>query len=194
MALSAESTGRVGAATHSVDLDTLDSVRYKMRSFLVGSKSCPTVKDSSIRLDVPKAPSTGCVNLVGAATHIPAYRLFETKRYDGPLGPLGPLGRSVVTLGWSWSVSGCLCRSQSVSVGRSRSVGLGRSVSFGRSRSLGLGRSVSDGRARSSRSVLVGRSWSVRLDRSVLVHRSLSVFVGLSWAVGPDRSVLVGRS
>ena len=112
MALSAESTGRVGAATHSVDLDTLDSVRYKMRSFLVGSKSCPTVKDSSIRLDVPKAPSTGCVNLVGAATHIPAYRLFETKRYDGPLGPLGPLGpkeQSTGCLGAAAQAQCCIC-------------------------------------------------------------------------------------
>ena len=83
-------------ASISVDLDTLDSVRYKMRSFLVGS---PTVKDSSIRLDVPKAPSTGCVNLVGAATHIPAYRLFETKTYDGPLGTPVPKASSTGCLG-----------------------------------------------------------------------------------------------
>ena len=64
-------------ASISVDLDTLDSVRYKMRSFLVGE---PT------KTNVPKAPSTGCVNLVSAATHIPAYRLFETKKYNGTLG------------------------------------------------------------------------------------------------------------
>ena len=65
-------------ASISVDLDTLDSVRYKMRSFLVGE---PT------KTNVPKAPSTG---YVGAATHIPAYRLFETKKYNGTLGPLVP--------------------------------------------------------------------------------------------------------
>ncbi len=86
----APSFGRVGAATHSVDLDTLDNVTYKMRSFLVGS---PTKTNNSIQLDVPKAPSPGCV---GAAAHyIPAYRLFETKKYDGPLGPLGPLDTPV---------------------------------------------------------------------------------------------------
>ena len=86
-------------ASISVDLDTLDSVRYKMRSFLVGSPTASlaetpnhlTVAGGRTRLNPqPKAPSTGCVNLVSAATHIPAYRLFETKKYNGPLGPLGP--------------------------------------------------------------------------------------------------------
>ena len=67
----------------SLDLDTMEEVRYKMRSFLVGE---PT------KTNVLKAPSTGCVNLVSAATHIPAYRLFETKRYNGTLGPPGTPG------------------------------------------------------------------------------------------------------
>ena len=76
MALSAESTGRVGAATHSVDLDTLEEVRYKMRSFLVGD---PT------KTNVPKAPSSRREGF--RPLYIPAYRLFETKRYDGPKAP-----------------------------------------------------------------------------------------------------------
>ena len=93
-------------ASISVDLDTLDSVRYKMRSFLVGS---PTVEDNSIQLDVPKAPSTGCV---GAVTHIPAYRLFETKKYNGPLGTLGPLVPSAPStgcLGAAAQAQCCIC-------------------------------------------------------------------------------------
>ena len=72
-------------ASISVDLDTLDSVRYKMRSFLVGS---PTVEDNSIQLDVPKEPSS---RRESGPLYIPAYRLFETKKYNGPLGPLGTL-------------------------------------------------------------------------------------------------------
>ena len=68
----------------SVDLDTLDSVRYKMRSFLVGE---PTKTNNSIQLNVPKEPSTDDVNLMSAATYIPAYRLFETKRYNVPKAP-----------------------------------------------------------------------------------------------------------
>ena len=66
-------------ASISVDLDTLDSVRYKMRSFLVGS---PTVEDNSIQLDVPKEPSS---RRESGPLYIPAYRLFETKKYNGPL-------------------------------------------------------------------------------------------------------------
>jgi hypothetical protein len=93
----APSSGRVnlvGAATHSVDLDTLDSVRYKMRSFLVGEPLKKASRGGATpQTNAPKAPSPG---RVGAAAHyIPAYRLFETKRYDGPLGPLGPLGTPV---------------------------------------------------------------------------------------------------
>ena len=69
-------------ASISVDLDTLEEVRYKMRSFLVGE---PT------KTNVPKAPSS---RREGADTveplYIPAYRLFETKRYDGPLVPKAP--------------------------------------------------------------------------------------------------------
>ena len=88
----APSSDRVGAATHSVDLDTLDSVRYKMRSFLVGEPDGLESEEGTIPDhltvvggSVPQ-PSTG---RVGAVTHtyIPAYRLFETKRYDGPKAP-----------------------------------------------------------------------------------------------------------
>lgn len=85
----------------SVDLDTLDDVRYKTRSFLVGE---PTIENNSIQLDVSKEPYTDHITVVGgrtrlnpqpstarvgAATYIPAYRLFETKKYNGPLDPLG---------------------------------------------------------------------------------------------------------
>jgi hypothetical protein len=82
----------------SVDLDTLEEVRYKMRSFLVGE---PTKTNNSIQLNVPKAPSTDDVNLMSAATYIPAYRLFETKRYNGPLGPLGPSTDQLTVAGGS---------------------------------------------------------------------------------------------
>ena len=69
----------------NVDLDTLDSVRYKMRSFLVGEPDDnPNNNHTSIQLSVPKAPSTGRVGSGAHIAHIPAYRLFETKRYDGP--------------------------------------------------------------------------------------------------------------
>lgn len=77
------SSGRVGAATHSVDLDTLDSVRYKMRSFLVGEPTKTPEAPSSRREGADKIYTV-------EPLYIPAYRLFETKRYDGPLGPLGP--------------------------------------------------------------------------------------------------------
>lgn len=82
MELSADSTGHVGAATHSVDLDTLDSVRYKMRSFLVGSPTIERPDHLTVVKGQNHQPSNG---RVGAAAHyIPAYRLFETKKYDGP--------------------------------------------------------------------------------------------------------------
>lgn len=80
----APSSGRVGAATHSVDLDTLDSVRYKMRSFLVGSPTIKTPDHLTVIGGLNPQPSTGHV---GAVSYIPAYRLFETKRYDGPKEP-----------------------------------------------------------------------------------------------------------
>lgn len=83
------SSGRVnlvGAATHSVDLDTLDNVRYKMRSFLVGE---PLKKASqggaTPQTNVPKAPSPDYIS--AAAHYIPAYRLFETKKYTVPKAP-----------------------------------------------------------------------------------------------------------
>ena len=65
----------------SVDLDTMEEVRYKMRSFLVGS---PTARLASLAslAETPDHLTT---------THIPAYRLFETKKYNGTLGPPGPL-------------------------------------------------------------------------------------------------------
>jgi hypothetical protein len=66
----------------SVDLDTFDSVRYKMRSFLVGEPTKTPEAPSSRREGVDKIYTVEPI-------YIPAYRLFETKRYDGPLGPLG---------------------------------------------------------------------------------------------------------
>ena len=76
----------------SVDLDTLEEVRYKMRSFLVGEPTKTNVSKapSSRREGADKIYTVEPLNLV----YIPAYRLFETKRYNGPLGPLGPLGPS----------------------------------------------------------------------------------------------------
>ena len=93
-------------ASISVDLDTLEEVRYKMRSFLVGSPTASlaslaetpdhlTVAEGRTRFNPqPKAPSSrreGAdkiytvepLNLV----YIPAYRLFETKRYNVPKAP-----------------------------------------------------------------------------------------------------------
>ena len=86
----------------SVDLDTLDSVRYKMRSFLVGSPTASlaetpdhlTVAGGRTRFTrfnpQPKALSTRREG--SEPLYIPAYRLFETKKYNGPLGTLGTLG------------------------------------------------------------------------------------------------------
>lgn len=93
----APSSGRVnlvGAATHSVDLDTLDSVRYKMRSFLVGEPTA-SLAETPDHLTVGwgaaptrfTRPGEGAVAGGAAAHYIPAYRLFETKRYDGPKDP-----------------------------------------------------------------------------------------------------------
>ena len=93
-------------ASISVDLDTLDSVRYKMRSFLVGS---PTVEDNSIQLDVPKEPSS---RRESGPLYIPAYRLFETKKYNGPLGTLDPLvpkAPSTGCLGAAAQAQCCIC-------------------------------------------------------------------------------------
>ena len=74
-------------ASISVDLDTLDNVRYKMRSFLVGS---PT-KETPDHL---------------TTTHIPAYRLFETKKYNGTLVPKAP---STGCLGAAAQAQCCIC-------------------------------------------------------------------------------------
>ena len=88
----------------SVDLDTLEEVRYKMCSFLVGE---PT------KTNVSKAPSTDDVNLMSAATYIPAYRLFETKRYNGPLGTLVPKAPSSdhLTVAGGRNPHCCICLS-----------------------------------------------------------------------------------
>ena len=72
----------------NVDLDTLDSVKYKMRSFLVGSPTIETPDHLTVVEGLNPQPSNrheGAEPL--AAVHIgyiPAYRLFETKKYDGP--------------------------------------------------------------------------------------------------------------
>ena len=84
MELSADSTCHVGAATHSVDLDTLDSVRYKLRSFLVGSPTIETPDHLTIVGGQNHQPSNGRVGAAAHIDYIPAYRLFETKKYDGP--------------------------------------------------------------------------------------------------------------
>lgn len=74
----------------SVDLDTLDDVRYKTRSFLVGEPLKKASRGGATpQTNVPKAPSTDDVNLMSAVTYIPAYRLFETKRYNGPCTVVG---------------------------------------------------------------------------------------------------------
>jgi len=71
-------------ASITVELDKLDSVRYKMRSFLVGSPSIETPDHLTVAGgSAPQPTRPG----EGAATYIPAYRLFETKRYDGPNDP-----------------------------------------------------------------------------------------------------------
>jgi hypothetical protein len=72
----------------SVDLDTLEEVRYKMRSFLVGEPTKTNVSKapSSRREGADKIYTVEPLNLV----YIPAYRLFETKRYNGPLVPKAP--------------------------------------------------------------------------------------------------------
>lgn len=81
----------------NLDLDTLDSVRYKMRSFLVGEPGDNRNNNhTSIQLSVPSAPSNrheGAEPL--AATHIgyiPAYRLFETKKYKENESSTGRVG------------------------------------------------------------------------------------------------------
>ncbi len=89
--------------TISVDLDTMEEVRYKMRSFLVGS---PTIEDNSIQLDVPKEPSS---RRESGPLYIPAYRLFETKKYNGTLGPLVPKAPSTGCLGAAAQAHCCIC-------------------------------------------------------------------------------------
>ena len=70
----------------NLDLDTLDNVRYKMRSFLVGEPGDNRNNNhTSIQLSVPSVPSNrreGAEPLAAAHIgYIPAYRLFKTKKY-----------------------------------------------------------------------------------------------------------------
>ena len=99
-------------ASISVDLDTLDSVRYKMRSFLVGSPTA-SLAETPDHLTVaggrnpqPKEPSS---RRESGPLYIPAYRLFETKKYNGTLDPLVPKAPSTGCLGAAAQAQCCIC-------------------------------------------------------------------------------------
>ena len=68
----------------NIDLDTLDSIRYKMRSFLVCSPTIETPDHLTVVGGQNPQPSNGRVGAAAHIAYIPAYRLFETKKYDGP--------------------------------------------------------------------------------------------------------------
>ena len=93
----------------SVDLDTLEEVRYKMCSFLVGEPTKTNVSKapSSRREGADKIYTVEPLNLV----YIPAYRLFETKRYNGPLGTLVPKAPSSdhLTVAGGRNPQCCIC-------------------------------------------------------------------------------------
>ena len=80
----------------NLDLDTLDNVKYKMRSFLVGSPTIETPDHLTVIGEQNPQPSNGREGAEPlAAAHIayiPAYRLFETKKYKEKESSTGRVG------------------------------------------------------------------------------------------------------